>query len=96
MQIVKKDKVKVAVSKTNFNRVKFGHKSLGEVLKLRGYSVSQGYVLIGGLEVSLDKVQLTVGERQVMRPVPKKESVEETEASPNESLRQPLQSVALN
>jgi len=91
MKIVKKTKdvVQVPVSKTNFNRIKFGSKILEGILKLEGYQVFQGHVTIGNQEVPLGKVELTIRDKLVIRPVSNK-------TDSDEGLQKPLQSTALN
>ena len=67
---VKEKRVEVEVSKTNFNRVKYGTHTLLTVLRQLGYQASESSVAIGGTNiggvlqgaklVSLDLVDLVV------------------------------------
>jgi len=104
MQIVKKSEkeiVEVPVSKTNFNRNKYSSKSIEGVLKLEGYQVYQNHVTYNGDQIPLTNVKLIIKAKQVIISVPKKEPVQpqsnkKTTETSNESLREPLQSVAQN
>lgn len=65
----KAGRVEIAVSKTNFNRVKFGTHRLHEVLTLEGYEAGESGVMIEGSPVSLEKVDLTVKPKAEKTPM---------------------------
>lgn len=65
----KKQHISIGVSKTNFNRVKFGTKTLAAVLKLEGHQVLDGHLYAAGQQIHLSAVDLYVKEKVEMRPV---------------------------
>ena len=65
----KRQRITLAVSKTNHNRVQFGTHSVEKVLKMEGHDVRDGHVYVDGQEIHLSAVDLYAKKKRQPSPL---------------------------
>jgi hypothetical protein len=65
----KRQRITLAVSKKNYNRLQFGTHSIEKVLKLEGHDVRNGHVFVDGQEIHLSAVDLYAKKKRQPPPL---------------------------